>query len=480
MVNNKYSFFKDFKWYLFGSFIPLLIGFIKTPVFTSQYTKSDFGKLALVQVTFSFISIFLFSWLGSCIWRYYEYYNTKKKLNKLYSNILFLHIISALITSIIATIWCFFLTEDSLTKKLILLSLVTNILSQFFNYYMVFVRLKGKAIYYNTINSIKITVTFILALVFIFVLNLSIVSLVLNLVIMDIVFFLYLILKNPLNLKFKRIKIKKSIINKLLTYGSAGLLINFAFVAIMTSDRFILERLLGIESVGVYDQTYKLSHLLGYTVFLVFLNTINPNLNRILEHNFKKSTLIIEKYINLLLVFGLPFVTYLSLFSKDIAFLLLGKPFQSGYVIMPYIICSTLFFVLINFFEMRLKFSNKLKKLIVFVLSATLLNIILTIYFVPKFNIKGAAIATLITYVFLFVILYINDSKVYRFTKKNGILILKVTTILITQIIIYIYFKFNFVLNILLISMFIISYLILLKKTIKQIEIPLNKSDELA
>ena len=93
-IKKTNSFYKDFSWYFLGSFIPLFIGFIKTPVFTRHFGKDEYGSLGLVTITFTFFGMFLFSWIGSCLWRYYNKYESDNSLKTLYSNLFFLYLLA--------------------------------------------------------------------------------------------------------------------------------------------------------------------------------------------------------------------------------------------------------------------------------------------------------------------------------------------------------------------------------------------------
>ena len=82
------SLFRDFSWYLLSSFFPLLVGFVKTPVFTRHFSTEDFGNLGIVQVTFSYLGMLLFSWIASILWRYYQKYKLEKCPELLFGNLM--------------------------------------------------------------------------------------------------------------------------------------------------------------------------------------------------------------------------------------------------------------------------------------------------------------------------------------------------------------------------------------------------------
>ena len=94
LKNHNTGFRKDFLWYAIGSVFPLLAGFVKTPIFTRHFSGEAFGQFGLVGITFSFLGMLLFSWISSCLWRYYGKYKTSGDLSLLYSNLIFLFTIS--------------------------------------------------------------------------------------------------------------------------------------------------------------------------------------------------------------------------------------------------------------------------------------------------------------------------------------------------------------------------------------------------
>ena len=123
MEKSRTSFLKDFSWYFMGSIVPILIGFIKTPIFTRHFDKEAFGHLGLVSITFSYIGMVLFSWIASCIWRYYHRHSEAKTLKSLYSNLMALLAIAAVVVLILSGVW-YSSTSDTLVKQLIQFSAI--------------------------------------------------------------------------------------------------------------------------------------------------------------------------------------------------------------------------------------------------------------------------------------------------------------------------------------------------------------------
>ena len=476
MSIKSYSFFKDFSWYFLGSIIPLLIGFIKTPVFTRHFNKEAYGYLGLVTITFSYLGMILFSWIGSCIWRYYNKYKINNNLKTLYTNLIFLYIIAFFLLFIASILW--YLSADyKLVKQLIFFSFFQLILNQLFLFYMVVIRLKGKAVFYTLFQSIRALLSLIVALILVFIYQVNISALISSLVLIDAMVIIFLTIFNPAEINFNFKLINKENLIELVSYGSAGLIINIGFLVIASSDRYIIAWLSSLESVGIYDQVYKISQLSLVALVTIYFNTINPSLLKVLESNYENSVQHIKKHIAVFIVYGLPIVTYLSLFSKDIAYIFLGPEFRPGYSMMPFIFLAAYLHGISNFFELRLKFSNKLKRLGLTVVIMAALNVFLNYFFVASYGYKLAAVTTAITYIFLIAAFHFYDRNILAISKEDSIELFKIIFILALQVMAYYvfvqYFELKTFLKIFIGLLFVLAYIFIFKnlllKTIKSI-----------
>ncbi len=475
MPTTKPSFLRDFSWYFMGSIIPILIGFIKTPIFTRHFDKEAFGHLGLVTITFSYIGMLLFSWIASCIWRYYHRHAEENTLKKLYSNLIALLAFASIAVLLLSSIW-YTNASGKLVKELILFSAIQLIFNQLFLCYMVVVRLQGRAAFYTLFHSVKALISLILALVLVFVYHQGISALILSLAIVELLAVIGLILVNPSGLGFNRKLINSTQLKELLWYGGAGLVINLGILIITSSDRYIIAWLTSIENVGIYDQVYKLGQLSIWALVTIFFNTINPFLLHRLQHNFEEAPALIRNYLLPFFIVGLPLITYLSLFSEDLAWLLLGVEFREGYIIMPFVFVASYLHGISNFYELRLKFSNQLKRLTIIILVAVILNVVLTVILVSNFGYKLAALTTVLVYGFLLVNFHYHDRSLVKFSREQWFLILRILGLLAVQAALYLGF-INFIDVTLLMKIgfalfLVLSYFLIFRKHLLTLTIP--------
>lgn len=469
------SFIKDFSWYFIGSIIPIAIGIIKTPIFTHHFDAADFGYLGIVTVSFSFLSMILFSWMSSCIWRFYPKYKFDKRLNELYSNLFFLFLVAFLVFFIISIFW-YFTESNFLVKQLILYSFAHLFFNQLYQFYIIIIRLEGKSAYYTVFQSIRAIISLIIVLVQVFIFEAGIVALISSLLIVDIFAVLFLNFINPSKVSIKLKLSSKSNLKEILIYGGVGLLINLCFLIISSSDRYIIALLGNMDDVGIYDQVYKISQLSVAALVTIFFNTINPTLLIELERRFDNSKILIRQYLKVLVIFGLPFIFYLSFFSKEIATILLGENFRIGYTIMPYVFLAAYLQGISNFYELRLKFTNKLKKLSLIIGGATLLNILLTVFFVWLYGYKWAAITTVFTYIMLLFTFHLLDKELIVLKKSTFKTVFKLMFLFFVQglmlILVNFFYEINLILKVILSIPFFILYYIFFKNQIKSFKLP--------
>lgn len=437
---------KDFLWYSIGAAVPMILGFIKTPIFTRYYSPTDYGNLALVNTTFSYINLFAFSWLLSCIWRYYIHEKNNKDLDTFYTTIAALLFIGFLFTTLAAAVWIFF-AQDAVVKKLIAanyLSLVTHAITSI---YLITLRLDGKSSAYNLLVSITAVISFVILLVLTFVFKNSIDAMLNCSNIVNSVFAIYIIHEFGKNYVFDLKNISRKLIRELTAYSFATILFNISLLLLVSGDRYVIKIFYSTDKVGIYNQIYGLSQISVFAFVNIFFNIVNPHLFRLYEEDITNENMF-YRYVMLYLICILPCTVYFSLFSKEVAELLLGEKFRVGYKMMPYIMITTFIYGISNMHEDRLRFKHRLKKIVINLTAACMTNIVLNFIFVPVMGYEVAAVSTLIAYLLLYVLDVKADTPdiimVARLLKSRYRLIAWMAGMLSAQVIFHYIMKYIF------------------------------------
>ena len=481
-VKKNKLFFHDLSWYMVGAMIPMLLNLIKTPILTRHYTTDDFGYLGLMMTTFGYLSTISFSWLASCIWRYYNEFSKRIGLNILFSNILFLFVVSSvllLVLSLILGLVFHYQEMDYLLIKLTFIAFLHFITKELLALYLVIIRIKGFAKMYNFLLIFQVALAFVLLMLFAFVLHMDITSILLSSFLVDLALIVFIGIKLVDKEKLKTLSLRfvsRRIIKILFGYGSLTLIAALFIMLIVSSDRYIIAMYDTISNVGIYTKVYDISQLSIMAIVFVFFSTINPRMIKELTYNFKNSDQLLVKYLYTFFLLGIPMTTLASIYSREIIQILLGEDFWAGYVIMPSVFFSAFIYGAVKFYENKLKFANKTAWIVRILGISFVLNLIMNFLLVPTYGYVVAAHTTLLTYIFMISCFLWNDSMSIFKNKAYLNDLIKVCLLMVAFWIIDLTIReridFGFFHAVVEALVFVGIYILLFYKKIKKIHLP--------
>ncbi len=197
----------------------------------------------------------------------------------------------------------------------------------------------------------------------------------------------------------------KRTLNRLIKSGSPLILMNISIMVMNLSDRFFIEKMVGISDTGVYN----VGAVIG-GIELIIVNAsiavFRPMIYRYLKEN-KKSTQL--QLINLILLITTFIGIYL--FTDLIFYLLVDESFYEAKQYVLPISLGFLFWGVSNYYISYFIFYKKNKYNIAISLFSMVLNLILNYFLIKDYSTIGAAYATTITYFFMAIIIYIVSLK---------------------------------------------------------------------
>jgi O-antigen/teichoic acid export membrane protein len=411
MQGNKQ--FRDFIIYLAGSLALAVISVIRLPVYTSYFTPAEFGYYSLVTITFTYLSIALYNWITSCLYRYYHAYHEKNDLPSLYSNLSLMFVLSSMILLLISLVW-YFIAASSHISLLVLLAFLYLFTNQVISFFLVIDKLEGRALPYNIYQVVQALCSFLLVVLLILHTHIRIEAIFIGQILVNTTLLLLLSYKNRLIIKelsLQYLSFKE--IRNMLKYGFVGFVNSIGILILISSDRYVIALFEDISSVGIYNQVYQIGQVSVYFLVTVFFNAITPRLNRMLTGFKPESKEHLYDYIYAYILLALPIAFYISIFPKQVAAFLLGEEFRQGYPLIPWIVYSVFIYGLTLFNETKLKFDHQYKPVVIGIICACLINVGLNFMFIPIFGYLVAAITTLIAYTFLFFYYYFADNLRY-------------------------------------------------------------------
>lgn len=275
-------------------------------------------------------------------------------------------------------------------------------------------RAELKTVTYAWINLITFIVNIICNVLFIIVLKFGVESIFYCYIISTLV---TLIIGLIYTRKYLSFNISWGKIKNLFAYGNKFIYIGLFMILIDMSDRFFLKYYFDESVVGIYWANYRLATIMSLVIAAFrfswtpyFLNlTTNPDNKKIISNIF-----------TYFIFAGMFLFLILCLFLNNIieisfaGYSLLDVNYRSGTGIVPFIMLAYIFSGLFSILNAAPFFTNKTGSLFAFSLSGLILNILFNFLLIPKFNITGAAVSTLLTYGLMSLIMYIYSQKIYN------------------------------------------------------------------
>jgi O-antigen/teichoic acid export membrane protein len=409
------TFLKDLIQYAPAQVVPGVIAFITIPILTRLFLPEDYGKYILVIATVN-ILVTMVGWLPTSTIRFYSIYEKDNKLHTFYSTTIGFAFISIglLIVLYLIAIW---ILKDYLPSKLPSLMLIGGLLfvaQAFFLVLQYFLRVKRKVNWYTTFSLWNSVASLCLGLLLVMVFHRGVEGLILGsfLAIASSLPFLWYISTDVSLLTLE--SISKKYASEMAHYGLPLVVVNLAAWILSLSDRYILEFFRGSNEVGIYSASYGIAEKSILLISTLFMLASGPIVMNIWEKDGEKACReFITKLTRYFLLVCLPATVGLSVLAKPLISILTPQKYHEGFMIIPFVSFGAFFLGLQQCFQTGLTFHKKTSFIMLGTIIAGLLNLGLNFLLVPKHGYMGAAVATLISYVFLFAVMVMLSRKYF-------------------------------------------------------------------
>lgn len=426
-----------------------ILSFIFSPILifllTRNLSVAEYGVYSILAATVAMLSTFLGLSLNTFIitklpgMNYYK--RVKSMASILYFELIFLAVLfTTLFIPKVNNILLSYLKIQSYSFEfqLVLIIILISIICYLFTYYLA----ANKKIEMQSFSLFAYNRLWIILLLTFFLIfkevNLKIVfSLWLaGLIISFIIILLYI--KKDIIFFFKKVKtissktIKKALIFciPLIPVSACGWVIAFA-------DRYMINYLKSQDLTGIYSLSYSLAMLI-LSFSIIISNVLHPYVSK--AWSDKKGHQILFnamlKY-NLIIIF--PASIGLFVLRKQIITLISGTNYLPGSTAIAILVFFPLFAFLTDLYSKNLALRDKTKLMALVYGGGAILNIILNYFLIIAYGINGAAISTIISYLFMALSFHIATRKQfswdYRFLKITKIALASVIMGLIAYLI---------------------------------------------
>ena len=208
---------------------------------------------------------------------------------------------------------------------------------------------------------------------------------------------------------------KWSNLKKQLQFAIPTIPSNISLWIVDSSDKYVIGILLGSATVGCYSPGYALGSIIHmfFSPFSILLPAILP------KHYEKGDLNEVDKYLNYSMKFYMlltfPAAVGLSILSKPLLEIITTQEIAiAGYMVTPFVCFAAIFMGMYGILNNILFLEKDTVILGKLWIIAAVSNILLNLLLVPYLNILGAALATLLCYMFAFAVTAIASNKTMR------------------------------------------------------------------
>ncbi|MGR5306679.1 lipopolysaccharide biosynthesis protein [Vibrio mediterranei] len=401
MMSRSKRLFKHTIIYAIGNFGSKALNLILLPFYTAVLTTEEYGTIDIVLVTLILLSPLVSVNMGESIYRFSMDKNYKKE--EVFNSGLLICLCGLLLTMLGS-----FLLKDFLSYNEIITPFIILI---FVFVFQGVVKQYARALEKLTIYMIGdiIQVVIFIALIFTF----------LNYYDMGVIGFVYAkigaLLAETLYVYISG-KLYKTIGHRVnFEYSRQMLLFGLPLVpnSIMwwvsnASDRYILAAMASLSSVGIYSVAVKFPIIVAHisTVFFKSWQT-----SAIEQNESKDSSQYQTKVFNAYACFLFLLSSMIIVVIKPVMEILVSEVFYEAWRYVPILLLSAVYSSLGGFLGINYNVAKDTKRALISTVIAAVVNIVLNLILIPKYEVYGASIATLISFFILFVVRVIDTPR---------------------------------------------------------------------
>ena len=196
-------------------------------------------------------------------------------------------------------------------------------------------------------------------------------------------------------------KLKKHIKPIMIIFGT-----NVASIIYMSLDTTMLGIMKNVDEVGLYTAATKIIKIIS-TILASISTVMLPRLSFYIENKMKEKyeELLIDST-NITLMFSIPCSFGLAIISKDILYVFSGKEFESAYISLIVLAINQIFSSIDRIFAWQILMPVRKEKIVLIsTIVGALSNFILNIFVIKLLGYVGAAITTMCSEIFVFIVL---------------------------------------------------------------------------
>jgi O-antigen/teichoic acid export membrane protein len=398
----------DIKYYGVAKLITIFSWLAILKLFTDNLSPQEYGNYSLTYTLIVLLSASASMWITTSIIRFYPDALERDKL-KLFSYIGIQAVIPTFVVGILLLGLGFLILNvfeilqyNFLIYFLVLFCFFGHLSFLLYSSYLSGARSLGK---YLILIALQISLYLGCSVYFINVLGMKLEGVFLGLVIsyLPILFLAKISISHLLKVA-KKIKLKR--FQKYARYGFPIVFMSISIQLNSVADQYILKFYQFHIEVGMYAAFYVISEKSLFVAYQVLSISALPIVFRYWEKgDFVKSYKLLWQVIIVYTFLGLIGIGLLLCFDEELTSLIINERFMAGIYIMPYVLSGVFLGGFAALMSDVLLLKKKTLLLAKVYISGAFFNILLNFILIPIYGMLGAAIATFISYAFIFILM---------------------------------------------------------------------------
>ena len=371
-----------------------LVGLFTIIIFTRLLSPNDYGIYAILLSGISICHAIFFYWLSLSLGRFYV--REKAQLGQLISTIGYGFFLASLFSLLVWGLGVLFFQDISWLKWLFFLPPLV-ISYSWFELNLRIANVNIDPAMYGYISFAKASLGLLIGSLLYFYFGLN--GLFSGIVLSAFVAPLFWMRGTWKMLHINLIDYK--VFKRFLSYGLPLAITISLTLVVDSSDRFLIAAMIGEEQAGLYSASYHLVvQTMGFVAAAIYLAAFPMLVRDIETKNSGNIKLGLSQYITLLIAVIVPLLVIFIALSGNISIAVFGRPFRDSATLLMPIIAFGIFASIfkIYFFDLIFQLNHKTLIQIWPALLTALVNIILNVFWIPRYGPMGAAYATLVAF----------------------------------------------------------------------------------
>jgi len=411
---------RHFITYGVGIYLTKLIGFFMIPIYTTYLTPADYGVLELLDLTMYVASMVVGLGISNSIIRFYSDCHDERDKTRVISTSFFSILIMTLAAYGILILLSgpvsrlVFHSGESTSSpadlayfvRIVAFSGIFDMLSATG---LAYLQAEKKSTVYTTISIGRFLIAVSLNILFVVGLKMGVLGVLYTQIISNV---LFLVAMTAMARKKIRLDFSGDLARQMIRYGAPLIISTLSMFIIHFSDRFFLERFVGLSLLGVYSLSYKFALILPALFYGPFELIWNSQMFDLYKKG-EEGRRTINYYNKYMLVLSLLFITPYSLCVKNLIFIMADPKFHEAYRVVPVLLLAFMFIGLASISSAGIFFVKKTIYRGLANVYGAVVALVGYFFLIQWLGYWGAVITTLLAFMVRYIALSIYSQRFY-------------------------------------------------------------------